>query len=88
VIVIQTEEFTASRLRTVLAVPVTTTLELAEAPGNTFLPKNLTGLPSDSVANVSQLLAIDKNLLTEIAGAIPPRLLLGVENGLRLILGL
>jgi len=88
VIVIQTEEFTASRLRTVLVVSVTTTLELAEAPGNTFLPKNLTGLPSDSVANVSQLLAVDKSLLTELAGKVPPRLFMGVENGLRLILGL
>ena len=88
VVVVQTEEFTASRLRTVLAIPLTSHLELAEAPGNTFLPKSATGLPSDSVANITQLLAIDKRLLTELAGELPPRLLVGVENGLRLILGL
>ena len=88
VVVVQTEEFTASRLRTVLAIPLTSNLELAEAPGNTFLPKSATGLPSDSVANITQLLAIDKRLLTELAGELPPRLLMGVENGLRLILGL
>jgi mRNA interferase MazF len=88
VVVVQIEEFTASRLRTVLAVPLTSNLELANASGNTLLPKSQTGLPADSVANISQLLAVDKRFLTELAGEVPPRLLVGVEDGLRLILGL
>jgi mRNA interferase MazF len=88
VVIVQTDEFNASRLRTVLAVTLSSNLRLADADGNVLLSKHQTGLPADSVANVSQVVAVDKRHLTERAGEVAPRVFQGIENGLRLILGL
>ena len=59
------------RLATVVCVPLTTNLRWAEAPGNVLLPARLTGLPTDSVANASQIIALDKGHLTERSGRLP-----------------
>ncbi len=69
--IIQDDTFTQSNLRTVIAIVITSNLELARSPGNVFLPSRQTGLPKDSVANVSQVLTIDKSFLTERIGFIP-----------------
>lgn len=77
-----------SGIRTVVIVVITSNLRLSEAPGNVFCPRNVSGLPSDSVINVSQILAVDRSLLTDRVGLIPLSVLQQVEEGLRLLLAL
>jgi mRNA interferase MazF len=88
VLVIQSDRFNRSRISTAVVIAITSNLDLAGAPGNVLLPADSTGLPRDSVANVSQVLTIDKRFLTERVGAISPRLLEAIEGGLRLVLDL
>lgn len=88
VLVVQADSFNASRIRTVIVVLVTKNLALADAPGNVFLPQKHTGLPRDSVANVSQVYTIDRSYLTEKLGRLPPALCRRIETGLRLVLSL
>ena len=88
VIIIQTDEFNRSRINTVVTVALTSNLKLAKAPGNVFLPHKETGLPKDSVANVSQVITLDKTFLVSCAGALPRPFFRRVEAGLRLVLGL
>ncbi len=88
VLVIQADDFNRSRIATVIVLVVTSNVKLALAPGNVLLSRRATGLPQDSVANVSQLVTIDKRLLTEPAGILPPKLLSQIEAGLRLVLAL
>jgi mRNA interferase MazF len=68
VIVVQGDSFNRSKISTVLCVTLTSNLKWAEAPGNALLQSRLTGLPKDSVANVSQVITLDKSLLTERVG--------------------
>ena len=68
VIVVQGDPFSRSRITTGLCVPLTSNLKWADAPGNELLEARLTGLPKDSVANVSQVVALDKSLFTERVG--------------------
>jgi mRNA interferase MazF len=88
VIILQSNSFTASRIRTIIVVMITKNLKLADAPGNVFLPRNHTGLHQDSVANASQVYTLDKSYLTEKVGALPIALLRRIEFGLRLVLSL
>ncbi len=88
VLIIQSNDFTRSRIATVIVVVITSNTKLAQAPGNVFLPHNTTGLPKDSVANVSQVVTIDKNLLTERVGILTSDLFEQVEVGLRLVMSL
>jgi len=60
-----------SRIATVVCVPLTSNLRWADAPGNVALSTRLTGLPKDSVANVSQIVTVDRELLTERVGMLP-----------------
>ena len=68
VIIVQGDSFNRSKIATVLCVPLTSNLKWADAPGNVLFEARLTGLPKDSVANVSQVVAVDKSLLTERIG--------------------
>lgn len=79
VVVVQGDSFNASRIATVVVVPLTSNLRLVAAPGNVRLNAARTGLPRDSVANVSQILTIDRSLLAERVGKLR-------EPDLRLIL--
>jgi len=65
VVVVQSDALNRSRIATVICVPLTSNLKWASAPGNLKLSARATGLPKESVANVSQIIAIDKALLTE-----------------------
>lgn len=65
VVVLQGNQFNRSRLGTVVCVPLTTTLKWAEAAGNVLMKATVTGLPKDSVAQVTQLLALDRAMLDE-----------------------
>ena len=88
VLVIQSNAFNRSRIRTIIAVVLTSNLRFAEAPGNVLLPASDTGLPKDSVANVSQVITIDRSFLTEKCGKLPSHLIRSVDEGLRLALSL
>ena len=88
VLVVQSDAYTASALATVLALVVTSNTSLAALPGNVFLPFSATELPKDSVANVSQVITIDRDFLIELAGRVRGQFLKDVENGLRLVLAL
>jgi len=88
VLVIQADSFNNSRIGTVIAALITTNLRLAGSPGNVVLPARCCGLPRASVVNVSQVVTLDKEYLTERAGAVPARLRRLVEAGLRLVLQL
>jgi len=88
VLIIQSDDFNRSRIATVIAVVITSNTRLAQAPGNVWLPRKVTGLSKDSVANVSQVITIDKSFLTELVGSLPLHLLEQVEEGLRLAMSL
>jgi mRNA interferase MazF len=88
ILIVQDDAFNRSRLRTVIAIILTTNVRLLDAPGNVLVPAKTTGLPKDSVANVSQVVTIDRDFLLEAAGRLPGHLLRDVESGLRLVLGL
>jgi mRNA interferase MazF len=53
-----------------VCVPLTSNLAWVDAPGNLLLSAGTTGLLKDSVANVSQVLTIDKSVLTDRVGKI------------------
>jgi mRNA interferase MazF len=88
VLVLQSDDFSASAIRTVIVAAVSTNLRLAAAPGNVLCRRRETRLPRDSVVNVSQVLTIDKSLLAERVGRLPAPKLREVEEGLRLVLQL
>jgi mRNA interferase MazF len=88
VIIIQANSFNRSRIKTTMVLAVTSNLRLADAPGNVSLPAASTGLPKDSVANVSQVITIDKSFLVEECGRIPSVLMRAIDEGLRLSLSL
>ena len=88
VLIVQSESFNQSRIRTAIAVVLTSNTKLARAPGNVLLTGGATGLPKDSVANVSQVITVDKTFLTELIGFLPARKMQQVEDGLRLVLSL
>jgi len=70
VVVVQGDALNRSRIATVVCVPLTSNLRWADAPGNVLLTTRMTGLPKDSVANVSQVIALDRALLEERVGRI------------------
>jgi mRNA interferase MazF len=76
-----------SRLATTICVPLTSNLKLAEAPGNVLLHATTTGLQKDSVANVSQLVAFDRTLITGLVGHLPRGQLNLLFAGIDLVLG-
>jgi len=88
VLVIQADTFNRSRIKTVIVAVLTKNTALATAPGNVLLPASDSGLPLDSVINVSQLITLDKLLLTEYVSSLPAHLMTKVEAGLRLVIGL
>jgi mRNA interferase MazF len=87
VIVVQGDALNRSRIRTVVCVPLTSNLVWADAPGNVILPARATGLPRDSVANVSQIVALDRDLITEEVGKLARRQLELVLTGIDIALG-
>jgi mRNA interferase MazF len=87
VVVVQGDAFNRSGIDTVVCVPLTTNMRWAEAPGNVTLFARNTGLPKDSVANVSQIVAIDKELLAEAAGKVPRAKLELLLSGIDVVLG-
>ena|SRR5579872_6594346 len=87
-LIVQSNDFNVTGIRTVVVAVISSNLRLAEAPGNVFCSRGASGLPRDSVINVSQLLAVDRSLLSERVSILPPLVLQQVEDGLRLLLAL
>jgi mRNA interferase MazF len=87
VVVVQSDALNRSRIGTVVCVPLTSNLKWADAPGNVLLKAKWTGLPKDSVANVSPIVALDKEQLTERSGKLPRRQLEAVLSGIDVVLG-
>ena len=87
VLVVQGDPLNRSHLATIVCVTLTSNLKWATAPGNVALPAGTTGLPKDSVANVSQLVTVDKAELTERTGKLPRRTVELVLSGIDVVLG-
>jgi mRNA interferase MazF len=87
VIVIQSDALNRSRIATVVCVPLTSNVRWADAPGNVLFRARSTGLSKDSVANVSQIVALDKTVLTECVGNVSRARVELLFSGLDVILG-
>ena len=88
VLIIQSNTFNASQIRTVIVAASTSNVSLADAPGNVRLGRRESRLKRDSVVNISQVLTVDKRFLTERISQVAPATLTEVEDGLRLVLSL
>jgi mRNA interferase MazF len=88
VLVIQANSYNASKLSTTLAAVITSNTALASVPGNVFLPAVASGLPKDSVLNVTALITLDKADLGQPVGKLPSSLMIEIDRGLRRVLGL
>lgn len=88
VLVVQAEAYNASLLRTVVVAAITGNLGRAGAPGNVLLPAKVSGLPRDSVVNVTQVFALDRRFLAEHVSSLPAGVLAAVDRGLRGVLQL
>jgi len=87
VVVIQGDALNRSRLATTVCVALTSNLKWASAPGNVVLTARSTGLSRDSVANVSQLVTLDKSVLTKRAGKVTSRKFNLIVAGIDVVLG-
>lgn len=88
VLILQADSFTTSRIATVVVVVLTTNMRLATAPGNVLISARESGLPYDSVINISQIATLDKTTLDTAVGYATTRTLAEVEDGVRLVLDL
>ena len=88
VMVVQANEFNRSRISTVIVAVITTNLKLAEAPGNVLIGGKSTGLKNPSVVNVSQLITLNKDFLTQLVGRLSNKQVLEVNEGIKLVLSL
>lgn len=86
-LVVQSDSFNRSRISTVVCVPLTSNLRWGDAPGNVVLDAATTGLPKDSVANVSQIVTLDRSALTECVGVLPAHKVDLVLYGIDVVLG-
>ena len=87
VVVVQGDPLNSSKIVTVVCIPLTSNMQWEDAPGNVCLPSNLTGLPTVSVANVSQIVTLDRRTLTERVGKLHGRKVKLVLSGIDIVLG-
>jgi mRNA interferase MazF len=88
VVVVQSDPFNRSKISTVVVAAITSNLELADAPGNVRVDRRASKLPRASVVNVSQLMTLDRAVLTERVGRLSPVIVEAIDAGLRAILAL
>ncbi len=84
---VQGNHLNRSRVATVVCVPLTSNIIWAGAPENTLLAAKATGLPKDSVANVSQITALDRSLLTDRVRRLAPKQVAQILHGIDVVLG-
>ena len=87
VVIVQGDSLNRSRIATVVCVPLTSNLVWADAPGNVRLTARSTGLPKESVANVSLIVALDRTLLSERSGRLAAKPLTQILHGIDVVLG-
>jgi mRNA interferase MazF len=87
-VVIQSDAYNDTRIRTAVVAVLTSNTRLATMPGNVFVPAGLTGLAQDSVVNVTQLATVDRDHLEARIGVLPDHLMSEVDRGLVRLLGL
>lgn len=87
-VVVQADDFNRSAIQTLVVVPLTSNTALAAMPGNVLVPGEASGLPKDSVANVSQVTVASREHVEHPVGALPTGLVRQVDAGLRTVLGL
>lgn len=88
VLIVQENEFNDSRIPTVICAVISSNPRFAHAPGNVFLTESASGLDKESVANVAQLVTVNRRYLSEPVGVLGGRLLREVDEGLRLTLAI
>ncbi|MEO1057493.1 MAG: type II toxin-antitoxin system PemK/MazF family toxin [Actinomycetota bacterium] len=88
VVVVSADSFNLSRISTIVAAAISSNTDLAAAPGNVAVPAERSGLPKDSVVNVSQIVTLDKRQLGTRVGALDHDTLTQIDAGLRLVLDL
>jgi len=88
VVIISSNDFNVSKIKTIVVAVITSNLRLSDAPGNIELSKKSTGLTRSSVINVSQLITIDKSFLTEKIGKLTNKQLQMLNDGVKLVLAL
>ena len=88
VLIVQSNPFSSSRIATVVVAAITSNLRLSAAPGNVEIPKRESGLGKTSVVNVSQVLTLDRTLLTEQVRRLSDKKIVEIDLGLRVVLGL
>jgi mRNA interferase MazF len=87
-VVIQSDDFNESRIRTIVCAAITSNLRLSEAPGNVLLRARDSALPKESVVNVSAIVSLDRDQLDERIASLPQRVMQRIDEGLRLVLDL
>lgn len=85
-VIVQNNLFNSSKIKTVLVCPLTTNLKRASAPGNVRLDRQESGLPKESVVNVSQVFTVDKTQLDEYVGTLSSKRITEILNGIKLLL--
>ena len=88
VLIVQDDAFNESRIRTIIILPMTTNLRLADAPGNVLIRKKESKLKDDSVVIVAQFYAIDRSRIREKISKISKGTMEKVEVGMKLVLGI
>lgn len=88
VIIVQSNAFNESKIKTVIYVVITSNTKLASAPGNIFLSMKDSRLPKSPVINIFQLITLDKIFLTECIGSVRADIMIEVEEGIKLALNL
>jgi len=87
-VVVSSDAFNRSEISTVLVAVITSNIHLKTAPGNIFLPPASSGLPKNSVINISQIITLDKDFLDDSTACLPETFMHQLDNGLRLVLSL
>ena len=88
ILIVQNDEFNRSNINTLIGMSITSNLSLAAAPGNMLLRSNVSGIQKDSVANISQIVTVEKRFLTEHVGKLDHRTMQQIDDGLRMVLDL
>ncbi len=85
-VIVQNNLFNRSQIKTVVVCPLTSNLKRADAPGNVLLEQDEANLSKQSVVNVSQIFTVDKTQLDEYIGALPPKRIREILDGINLVL--
>ncbi len=87
-LVIQSDILNDSKINTVIMLAITSTMKLADLPGNVALRKGEANLPKRCVINVTQIKSVDKRSLKEKIGALSKKRMQQVHEGLKLVMNI